>query len=69
MCFRDDLQDQNIVIIALNKRRYQSNIFFLFMHETTCCGYSLEAAQGGAFIEHHNICFCAGMRYISLLCG
>ena len=32
-------------------------IFFLFLHENICCGYSLEAPHRGASNEYHNICF------------
>ena len=32
-------------------------IFFLFLHENICCGYSLEAPQRGVSNEDHNICF------------
>ena len=30
-------------------------IFFLFLHENICYGYSLEALQWGASNEFHNI--------------
>ena len=42
-------------------------IFFLFLHENICCGYSLEAPWQGASNEYHNICFCGGVRKI--FCG
>ena len=32
-------------------------IFFLFLHENICCGYSLEASWRGASNEFHNITF------------
>ena len=31
-------------------------IFFLFLHENICCGYSLEAPCHGASNKYHNIC-------------
>ena len=37
--------------------RHQENIFFLFLNENICCGYSLEAPRWGASNEYHNICF------------
>ena len=38
-------------LIGLDKSGYQINIF-LFLHENTCCGYSLEAPQQGASNEY-----------------
>ena len=32
-------------------------IFFLFLHECICCGYSLEAPCRGILMSTHNICF------------
>ena len=39
-------------IIPPDKREYSNNIFFLFLHENICCGYSLEAPQRGASNEY-----------------
>ena len=39
-------------------------IFFLFLHEKICCGYSLEVPQRGASNEYHNICFRGEIRKI-----
>ena len=39
------------VIIALDKMGYQL-IFFLFLHENICCGYSLEVPQRGTSNEY-----------------
>ena len=36
-------------------------IFFLFLHENICCGYSLEAP----LMSTHNICFCGEIRKVS----
>ena len=44
--------------------RYLDNIFFLFLHENICCGYSLETPHSGALDEYHNICFCGEIRKI-----
>ena len=41
---------------------YTRGIFFLFLYENICCGYTLEAPQQGAFNEYHNICFCGEIR-------
>ena len=38
--------------IALDKRRYQVKISFLFLHRNICCGCSLEAPYQGASNEH-----------------
>ena len=52
-------------------------IFFLFLHENICCGYSLEAPRWGAsnsttiyvfealLMSTHNICFRGEIRQIS----
>ena len=32
-------------------------IFFSFLHENICCGYSLEVPHRGTSNEYHNICF------------
>ena len=37
-------------------------LFFLFLYENICCGYSLEAPRRGASDEYHNICFRAEIR-------
>ena len=42
-------------------------IFFLFLHENICCGYSLEATSHGASYEYHNICFRGEIRKLSIL--
>ena len=42
-------------------------IFFLFLHENICCGYSLEAPRRGASNEYHNIGFHGEIRKMSLL--
>ena len=39
-------------------------IFFLFLDENICCGYSLEAPRRGASNEYHNIWFCREIRKI-----
>ena len=41
---------------APDKRRIHI-IFFLFLNENICCGYSLEVPRGDASNEYHNICF------------
>ena len=40
------------VDIGLDKSGYQVNIFFLFLNENICCGYSLEAPRRGASNEY-----------------
>ena len=42
-------------------------IWFLFLIENICCGYSLEAPHRGASNEYHNICINREIRKI--LCG
>ena len=44
-------------------------VFFLFLHENICCGYSLEGPPRGASNEHHNIRFREEIRKISILFG
>ena len=44
-------------------------IFFLFLLENICCGYSLEAARRAASNEYHNICFHEEIRKISAFFG
>ena len=43
-------------LIALDKRGIHV-IFFFFLHENICFGYSLEVSQGGTSNEYHNIVF------------
>ena len=43
--------------IGLYKSGYQVNIFFLFLHEIICCGYSLEAPCQGALNEYQQYTF------------
>ena len=31
------------------------HVFFLFLHENICCGYSLEVPHQGTSNEYHNI--------------
>ena len=38
--------------IAFKKVNPKVLIFFLFLHENICCGYSLEAPRGGASNEY-----------------
>ena len=33
------------------------SIFFLFLDENMCCGYSLEVPRRGTSNEYHNVCF------------
>ena len=40
-------------------------IFFLFLNENICCGYSLEAPRRGASNEYDKICFLSEIRKIS----
>ena len=41
-------------------------IFFIFLHEKICCGYSLEAPRRVAYNEYHNIYFWwRNMKYSS----
>ena len=47
------------MFIGLDKRGYQVNIFFFFIHKNICCGYSLKSS--------HNICFCGIIGKISIL--
>ena len=54
--------------IATDKRVIHI-IFFLFLHENICCGYSLEAPRQGASNEYHNICFRGEIRKISTFFG
>ena len=42
-------------------------IFSFFLHESICCGYSLEVPHWGTSNEYHNICFHGEIRKISLL--
>ena len=44
-------------------------IFFFFLNENICCGYSSEAPHWGASNEYHNICFCWEIRKISAFFG
>ena len=44
-------------------------VFFLFLHENVCCGYSLEAPQWGASNEYHNISFHGEIRKMLVLFG
>ena len=39
-------------------------IFFLFLNENICCGYSLEVPWLGSSNEYHSICFCQEIRKI-----
>ena len=41
-----------IILTAPDKRRYQVNIFFLFIHKPICCGYSLEVPRWGTSNEY-----------------
>ena len=41
--------------IAADERRKQKAMFFLFLHENICCGYSLEVPMFFLFL-HENIC-------------
>ena len=56
-----------VELIGLDKSGYQVNIFFFFLHENICCGYSLEAPRRGASNEYLNICFRGKIRKISTL--
>ena len=49
---------------ALSSTKKKILIFFLFLHENLCCGYSLEAPQWGASDDYHKICFCGEIRKI-----
>ena len=44
-------------------------IFFLFLFENICLGYSLEVPWGGTSNEYHNIYFYGEIRQISVLFG
>ena len=52
--------------ISLDKSGIRS-VFFLFVHENICCGYSLKVPQRGTSNEYHNICFRGQIRKISIL--
>ena len=54
--------------IAADKRSIHI-IFFLILHKSICCGYSLEVPRWGASNEHHNICIYGEIRKISVLFG
>ena len=58
----------NLHDIALNKALFFFDqnilIFFLFLHETILCGYSLEAPHWGTSNEYHNIWFHGEIRKI-----
>ena len=34
--------EQTSMLVALNKREYLANKYFLFLNKNICCGYSLE---------------------------
>ena len=55
--------------IVTDKRGACIHIFFLFLHENICCGYSLEVPHWGASNEYHNICSCGEIRKISAFFG
>ena len=39
ICFHEEVRK---IFIGLDKNGYHVNIFFLFLNENICCGYSLE---------------------------
>ena len=41
-------------------------IFFLFLHENICCGYSLKRLGEALLMSTHNICFRAEIRKVSI---
>ena len=53
-------------LIALDERGYRVNIWLL-LHENICCGYSLEAPQGGTANKSYSICFHAKIRKYLIL--
>ena len=44
-------------LTELQIRGVVRKIFYLFLHENICCGYSLEAPWQGTSMCTHNICF------------
>ena len=44
-------------------------IFFIFLYENICCGYSLEASLEALIMSTHNICFHGEIRKIVVFSG
>ena len=42
--------DEAYIDVATDKKGYSHTIFFLFLNETICCGYSLEAPRHNIFL-------------------
>ena len=56
----------NIIIIA-SVRSYIHKLFFLFLHENLCCGYSLKVPGEFFLMSTRNIGFHGEIRKISIL--
>ena len=55
ICFHIEIRRKIIINIALDKVLFLNqkvSIFFLFLNENICCGYSLEAPRRGASNEY-----------------
>ena len=51
---------------SLDKWGHSELIYFLFLHENICCGYSLEAPQWGTSNEYNNIGFRGEISKVSM---
>ena len=48
---------------------YVTYIFFLFLHKTICCRYSVAVPLKVLLMSTNNICFCGEIRKIFIVFG